>query len=236
MDKRILDTPEEVASAFASDLLDWMQGGSMRHIALSGGSTPKILFRLLADKFRVSLPWQDIHLWWGDERCVPPDHEESNFRMTKELLLEQVDIPFSNIHRVRGEDNPASEAKRYGEEIKQFVPIKNGLPQFDLIMLGMGDDGHTASIFPHQMELLKSDAICEIAEHPTSGQKRITLTGPVINHANRIAFLVTGEKKREKVSEIFHATASRIHYPASYIKPESGNLIWYLDKSAAAEI
>ena len=203
MQKKILKNPQAVAAAFAHDLQRWILDEHVRHIALSGGSTPKILFQLLAQDYRDKIPWHEIHLWWGDERCVPPDHEESNFQMTKELLLDQVNITSDHIHRVRGEDDPKAEANRYGKELLQNLPGKNSLPQFDLIILGMGDDGHTASIFPHQMELLKLEEICAVAEHPVSGQKRITLTGPVINNACKIAFLLTGENKREKWEKFF---------------------------------
>ena len=141
-------------------------------------------------------------------------------------------MPEANVHRVLGENDPVQEAQRYGKEIEDGLPSANGLPQFDLIILGMGADGHTASIFPHEMELLDSKEVCAVATHPESGQKRVSLTGQVINNARVVTFLVTGASKAEKVVEIFNQSGDWKSYPASYIKPDSGELTWYLDKAA----
>ncbi|MEL7342864.1 MAG: 6-phosphogluconolactonase, partial [Bacteroidota bacterium] len=173
--------------------------GETYHIALSGGSTPRLLFEYLSEHFRESIPWGDVHLWWGDERCVPPDHEESNYLMTKETLLKGVILPPENVHRIKGENSPADEAVRYANEMKKSIPQKNDLPVFDLIYLGLGTDGHTASIFPDRMDLLTSTDLTAVASHPESGQTRISLTGPVLNNARKIAFLVTGASKAELV-------------------------------------
>ena len=177
-----------------------------------------------------------MHFFWGDERCVPPDHSESNYKMTSDHLLTKIEIPDKNIHRVKGEIEPQSEADRYAAEIKNLVAVEGDLPKFDLVMLGMGEDGHTASIFPHQMHLLQSENICEVATHPESGQKRITLTGKVINNAAQVVFLVTGKSKAEKMFEILEQQGRWKDYPATYIQPHNGSLTWFLDRTAAGKL
>lgn len=236
MDLRIAKSPEETAKEFAEYLIQQHEKTDVLHVALSGGSTPKILFDLLATEFKMAIDWNRIHLYWGDERCVQPTDDESNFKMTQDRLISKVAIPEENIHRVKGETNPDEEAARYSSEIEKHLEKKNGLPVFDIIILGMGSDGHTASIFPHEIELLESDAICAVANHPESGQKRVTLTGQVINAAKSVCFLVTGEGKKEKVREIIKKEDSASDYPAAHIKVNDGELIWFLDDSAAAEL
>ncbi len=226
---------KEVSAAFADYLVSLIgtKNGAV-YIALSGGSTPKLLFALLAeDTYKNKIDWSKVHLFWGDERCVAPDHADSNYKMTHEQLLSKINIPSGNIHRVLGENDPEEEAKRYSKEIASLLPKENNLPVFDLVMLGMGDDGHTLSIFPHQMELLESDKICEVAVHPSSGQKRVTLTGTIANNAKNVAFLVTGKSKAEKILEILKQQKDWNKYPASYINPSKGTLYWYLDEAAA---
>jgi len=227
----ISQDPLSTAQAFADFLAQKVSENDMVHIALSGGSTPKILFELLADEYDEDIDWEKLHFWWGDERCVPPTDNDSNYKMTKELLFDAISIKDAQIHRVLGENEPQDEAKRYGEEILKHLPTVNGFPQFDIIMLGMGGDGHTASIFPHEMSLLEDKAICGVAKHPESGQKRVTLNGPVINNAKNICFLVTGEGKTEKVNEIFHQKEDYLSYPAAHFNGQ--NVVWYLDDSAA---
>lgn len=227
---------EAVAAGFAEWLVDWLNSKGKVSIALSGGSTPKVLFRLLAEEYADAVNWSKVQLFWGDERCVPPNHEDSNYGMTQELLLKHIDIPLANIHRVRGEDDPVQEAARYGEVIKEELSQEEDYPVFDLIILGMGADGHTASIFPHEKELLMADRVCAVATHPESGQKRITLTGPVLNRAKRVAFLVTGASKTEKIKQIIREEGDWASYPAAHIRPLSGKLDWFLDESAAVEL
>jgi len=235
MEIKTFKNPEATARAFADYLCEKQLQVNRLNIALSGGSTPKILFEVLIQKYSNKIEWSKFHFYWGDERCVPPTSGESNYGMTYEYLLQHLDIPEENIHRVLGENSPSEEAIRYGNLITENLPSINGLPQFDLIMLGLGEDGHTASIFPHQMELITSKEVCSVAEHPTSGQKRITLTGSVINNAKEVCFLVTGEPKAQKVNEILNITGACERYPAAYIKPTHGELIWLLDKAAAGK-
>jgi 6-phosphogluconolactonase len=234
---RIFPSPYELAKEFAEEIISMIKESAEKEeyitIALSGGSTPEILFSLIGEKFAGSVSWKCVHFFWGDERCVPPDDAESNFGMVKKKLLSNIEIPLVNIHRIKGEDNPEMEALRYSDEILSLTRIRNGIPQFDLVLLGLGEDGHTASIFPGHLDLFNSDKVCEVAVHPLTLQKRITLTGKVINNANNIVFLVTGKKKKEVVEKIFKKMQSSLNYPASYIVPEYGSLSWLLDEDAA---
>lgn len=224
-------TPEDLADAFVRQLISWIKETDKEifHLALSGGKTPNLLFSLFAEKYTKEVLWQKIHFWWGDERMVAPEDPESNFGIANRLLFSKVKLSGSQIHRIRGEADPAEEAKRYSLEIKSLVPTKNGWPAFDLIMLGLGDDGHTASIFPNQMQLLKSDKITEIAFHPTTGQQRITLTGKVLNNAKKVAFLVSGESKAKIFNEIIDRDQNASLFPASHILPV-GELHWFVDE------
>lgn len=224
--------PEAVARDFTRYLLEQLRDKKHFTIALSGGSTPKLLFRLWAAEYRDVIDWSAIHFFWGDERCVPPGDDESNFGMTKTLLFDKVNVPEENIHRVHGEDEPEEEARRYAAEIADNTEQYNGFPSFDLVILGMGDDGHTASIFPHEIALFKEERFCVVATHPTSGQKRVSITGPIINSAQRVAFLVTGANKKEKVSAIFQREEGCLSYPAAHVQPVTGALHWFMDEAA----
>jgi 6-phosphogluconolactonase len=173
-----------------------------------------------------------LQIFWVDERCVPPDDPESNYGMTKKILLDNVNIPPENIHRMAGENNPDSEISRYAEEIKSVVPSRLGLPSFDMILLGMGADGHTASLFPGGKLLSSAENICGSAVHPASGQKRVTLTRDLINNANNILFLVTGKDKAETFTEIINKTPDAKRYPAAGINPLNGRIEWLVDSQA----
>ena len=236
MELKIYKTKEEVAQKFSDYLQTLIQAKDKIHIALSGGSTPKIVFDELAGNYGETIPWDRIHFYWGDERCVPPTDEQSNYKMTQDHLLSKIDIPSENIHRIKGENDPDLEANNYAEEISQNLPLNDNEFQFDLVILGMGDDGHTASIFPHQIKLWDSDKLCEVATHPDSGQLRITITGKLINNAETVVFLVTGKNKSAKLREIIKKEGDYGDYPASLVSPGSGELIWYLDEDAASEL
>ena len=235
MIKKIFNSPQAVAEAFAAEFAAMVNGTQKFTVALSGGSTPKILFDLLAEKY-ADLDWSKIHFYWGDERCVPPSDAESNYKMTVDHLISRIDMPAANIHRVKGENDPVTQAAAYGRQIEENLPSVNNLPQFDLVILGMGGDGHTASVFPHQIELWEAESTCTVASHPESGQKRVTLTGKIINNAKKISFLVTGSGKAGKIDEIFHKTGDWKSYPASYVSPYHGELTWFMDQAAAAAL
>ncbi len=202
-------------------------------VALSGGSTPKIIFRYLAQNYKNKISWNKIKFFWGDERCVPADHPDSNYSMTKGNLFDEIEIPAENIFAIDGSNVPSKEAVRYSNIIMENVAIKYGVPSFDLILLGLGEDGHTASIFPNQIELLNSKNICEVAQHPELCQKRITLTVEVINNASEIIFLVTGIGKAKMIDTIINKKNDFEKLPASFVKPKHGRLIWMLDEAAA---
>lgn len=234
-DKKIFADNPAVANAYAAALAEWIESQSQPKVtvSLSGGSTPTLLFEILAGQFADKVDWSRIHLFWGDERCVAPDDPQSNYGVCKSLLLDHVSIPEANIHRVIGESDPEAEAVRYGEEMKAHCELNDdGLPMLDLLILGMGGDGHTASIFPHQIELLKSESICAVATHPESGQKRVSMTGPVLNAAKKIDFLVTGAGKANVLGEIFGKTGAWETYPTSFIE-SNGPVTFYLDEGAA---
>jgi len=234
----IFKTQEELADQFADQLINWLENysGNSFNLAISGGETPDLLFSVLAEKYADSSLWHKVHFWWVDERMVPANDPESNFGNAQKLLFSQISIPEENIHRIKGENTPESEALSYSAQIRRTLTILNGWPVFDLILLGMGDDGHTASIFPNQMELLESDQICEVATHPLTGQKRVTITGKIINNASKICFLITGSNKAERFSEIWANLENAHQLPAAHIHPIKGDLQWYIDQSAAQAI
>jgi 6-phosphogluconolactonase len=233
----IFKTPEDLAESFTLQLISWVNetAGDTFHLALSGGKTPSLLFSLLAEKYLHEVPWHKIHFWWGDERMVPPYDQESNFGIVNKLLFWKIIGQSSKqVHRIKGEAEPVEEAKRYSFEILSQVPTHNNWPEFDLIMLGLGDDGHTASIFPNQMQFLESEEITGIAFHPVTGQQRITLTGKVLNNAKRVAFLISGASKANIFNEIIHRSEDSSVYPASHIQPD-GELHWFGDKESINE-
>jgi len=236
MKNLIQSSAKETAQAFAEYLFNQQKNAERLTIALSGGSTPKLLFDILAKDYAKKIDWNKIHLFWGDERCVAPTDDQSNYKMTFEHLISKAAIPESNVHRELGENDPETEAERYSNLLQTELEQANGLPQFDMIILGLGEDGHTASIFPHQMELLTSNALCAVATHPDSGQQRITLTGKVINNAKEVCFLVTGASKAEKVEEIMHQVGRYKTYPAYYIQPTSDHLYWFMDEAAIVKL
>ena len=236
MEIKIYPSRLEVAQRFSEFFSGIIRSQKEVHIALSGGSTPMVVFEELATNYRERIPWARVHLYWGDERCVPPVDRDSNYGMCAEHLLSHIDIPAENIHRIKGEDKPEPEAERYATLLNDRLPKKYRLPRFDLLILGLGEDGHTASVFPHEMGLWDSRNYCEVATHPLTGQNRITLSGKIINNSANIAFLVTGAGKAEKVKEILQQKGDYKNFPASRVSPRSGKLFWFLDKEAARGI
>lgn len=201
-------------------------------IALSGGSTPKPLYEALS---KNTLPWSKVHVFWGDERYVPSDHQDSNQLMARQTWLDKVEIPPENIHPLNvTSGDPIQDALEYEQELQEFFQTKQGaIPMFDLILLGMGDDGHTASLFPHTEALKVSDRLVTVGNK--DGQPRLTFTASLINHARCVMFVVAGESKRPALKEIFAAQGDEKTYPSRLIQPQ-GELFWLLDQSAAAEL
>jgi 6-phosphogluconolactonase len=232
--------PESLSEALAKKVLNFVKesynGGRRFHIALSGGSTPSILFKQIAAISTLPAIWDYTRIYWVDERCVPEDDEESNFRTADDLLFKRINLSYEHINRIRGEENASEEAVRYASLIHEQVPHKYGLPCFNFVLLGMGADGHTASIFPNRMDLFESKQICEVTEHPGTGQKRITITGRVINNAENVAFLITGKEKSDRLATILSKNKTKSQYPAGNIKPAHGNLEWFLDEAAAHQL
>lgn len=201
-------------------------------IALSGGSTPKPLYEKLAEQ---SLPWDKIHVFWGDERYVPADHPDSNQRMARLAWLDKVAIPASNLHpMMTTEPDSAIAAQAHDAELQAFFQVKAGeFPEFDVILLGIGDDAHTASLFPHTDALRVNDRLVTVGSK--DGQPRITFTAPLINHARSVIFMVAGASKQTAIAQIFAPVADDMTYPSRLIRP-SGELWWLLDQSAGQNL
>jgi 6-phosphogluconolactonase len=206
-------------------------------IAISGGSTPKAVFELLADPTQPWLsrmPWNSLDLYWVDERCVPPSHQDSNYRMTREALLDQVPLRSRQIHRIKGELEPEVAADRYESELRDSFRLKGAQsPRFDLIALGMGSDGHTASLFPHTAALHEMNRLVAANRVPQLDAWRITLTWPVIDHASSVFFLVTGADKAMILQDVLTGPRDPERLPSQLIWPISGILTLILDKAAA---
>ncbi len=235
---KIYPKPKKVCKAVAREIRKMTEGSPRPRfdIALSGGNTPKKLFKILAKKHKDTIPWEHIHFWWGDERCVLPTSDDSNFKMANDFLFSRVPVPSKNIHRIKGENSHEEEAKRYAAEMNKNLNHREEVPVFDLILLGLGDDGHTASIFPDQLEIFEESRNCVATKHPLTGQKRITLTGRVLNNASRVFFIVTGESKSMRLAEIMNNDGAAKLLPAYYIEPKNGSLIWFADEPAASKI
>ncbi len=236
----IFTKPEIMADSLAEEFYRYVNNQFITkntlYIALSGGTTPLLFFSNLSQfdqQKKNKIDWKRIHFFWGDERCVPPTHEDSNYGSAFKVLFSLINIPENNIHRIEAENDPDDEAERYTKIILQLVPSKNGIPIFDWIFLGIGDDGHTASIFPNQIDIINSQKLCSVSVDPESQQKRVTLTGTVINMARRITFMATGEEKQEIVSQIINNEPPAKKYPAAKIVPKNGTIDWYLDSLAA---
>ncbi len=204
-------------------------------VALSGGSTPKLLYQLLAnldEPFATQVPWDRTHFFWSDERHVPPDHPDSNYRMTHEAMLSRAPVPEGNVHRVHGENpDAAAAADEYEQTILQLT--KQTLPLLDLILLGLGEDGHTASIFPGSEVLHETSRLVAAPWVEKFNTHRITMTLPLLNNGASVLFLVSGAEKAEIVKEVIEGQKQ---YPAQAVQPTHGQLLWMLDKDAAAKL
>lgn len=192
-------------------------------IALAGGNTPKPIYEAIA---KTDLPWDKIHVFWGDERYVLPTHPDSNEKMAREAWLNHVNIPVTNIHPMPTDgENPETDAQKHHQEILDFFGLTSGFPAFDIILLGMGDDGHTASLFPHTKALEEFDRLITVGNRGES--LRLTFTIPLINQANCVIFLVAGSSKQQALKEVFSDTGNPNQYPSKFINPQ-GELIWFL--------
>jgi len=206
-------------------------------VALSGGSTPRAVYSLLAStEFSRQIDWPRVHLFWGDERCVPPDHPQSNFRMVQETLLAKIPIPPGNIHRMIGEREPAEAAAAYETELRKFFAVKRGdCPCFDLIFLGLGEDGHTASLFPGTPAPDETKRWVTAVYVEKLQSYRLTLTLPLINAATNVTFLVSGASKAPIVGRIMRAPGAD-DLPAARVRPANGAPTWMITQEAATSL
>ena len=236
---QVLETPEQVAQAAAERFMAHAQDAIVDHglfsVSLAGGNTPRRMYEVLgAESFRTHVDWSQVHLFFGDERCVPPDHPDSNFHMAKHTLISRVSIPLQNVHPIRGDGDPIKNAQLYEAELKLFFP-ERPWPRFDLVLLGMGDDGHTASLFPGTAALKESRAWVVANWVEKLKEYRITLTAPALNGASHVLFLVTGAAKATALAEVLSTARDPERLPAQLIKPESGSLTWLVDAQAASK-
>ena len=228
------------AKLFAAKISEAVTRRGVARVAISGGSTPQAAFRLLADPsqpFASTIPWDKLQLYWVDERCVAPENPESNYGVCKRLLLDHVGIPAENVHRMEGDLDPEQAASRYESVLRNSMKLEGAeSPAFDLLLLGMGDDGHTASLFPHTDGLNEMGRLA-IANHvPQKDTWRISLTWPVINQAYEVAFDIGGEAKASIVSEVFTGPRDPERLPSQLIRPTNGRLLLQLDEAAAAKL
>ena len=239
---RVLPGPQEIfraaAERFVRQANEAIRTSGRFTVALSGGSTPKGLYWLLATGFRSSLPWEKMFFFWGDERHVPPDHPDSNYRMTNDAMLSKVPVPPENIFRVPTETQDTDlAAAQYEQTLKKFFHLKEGeFPRFDLILLGMGPDGHTASLFPNTKALQEKTRLVLANWIEKFKTYRLTLTLPVLNNAACTMFLVAGADKAAALHEVLEGNAPGAQFPAKLIKPVQGKLIWLIDRQAAASL
>jgi 6-phosphogluconolactonase len=207
-------------------------------VALSGGSTPRALYALLASaEFQPQIPWPRVHFFWGDERAVPPDHPDSNYRMAFEALLSKAPVPAENIHRIESELAPEEAAARYEKSLRDFFALEDSAwPVFDLILLGLGDDGHTASLFPGSAALAETRRLVVAVYVEKLKTHRITLTLPVLNRAANIFFLVAGSSKAAIVADVLQKKTGPATLPAQRIDPPGGRLVWFIDAAASSAL
>ena len=224
------------ADLFREEVRARLESAGRFTVALSGGSTPRRLYRILSSADGPPMPWERIHLFWGDERHLPPDHADSNYRMVKESLLNLAPIPESNIHRIPAERSSAEEAAReYEAELRRFFsPGSGAIPSLDLVLLGLGADGHTASLFPGSTLAADDEHLVTAGFIEAMNAHRISLTFPVINASGAVVFLVSGRSKAEPVKRILAEDPSAADLPAARVRPESGRLVWLLDHDAAS--
>ena len=204
--------------------------------ALNGGGTPTRLFQLLATDYRDQINWSKTQLFWGDERCVPPNDPGSSYGQAQNLLLSHVPIPEENIHRVQGELEPVEASRDYALILKEFASSSFEFPRFDLVYLGMGEDGHTASLFPGSPIDVTEPTLPVTANYQDRPANRVTLTQLVFNQARVIAFMATGEKKAVTLAEVLSDRYNPDRYPAQRIEPKNGKLIWLVDEDAATKL
>ena len=228
------DLIRDVADHIGKQLSELSQLGGVV-ISLAGGSTPKPVYEQLAQQYSNRINWQQVHVIWGDERPVPSDHPDSNYRMAYDAWLQHVPIPNENIHRIHGEYEPADAAAQYEQVLQGLYPATQ-FPAIDLMLLGLGDDGHTASLFPYSPAL--NEETRWVIENPVEqlNATRITLTFPVINHAKEIIFIVSGKGKANALQQVLYGEPRSTTYPAQLVQTENGITRWFVDRDAASKL
>jgi 6-phosphogluconolactonase len=239
---RTFSTPQDLFHAAAEQVIDTANRSIAERgrftIALSGGSTPKSLYSLIAANASGSLPWPKIYFFFGDERHVPPTDAESNYRMANESILSKIPVPAANVFPIPAENPDASAAaESYEQTLQKFFALKPGeFPRFDLILLGLGPDGHTASLFPETAALKEKSRLVVANWVEKLQTHRITLTLPVLNAARSVLFLVSGGDKASVLHEVLEGSAPAEKYPSKLVQPSDGSLIWLTDRAAASEL
>ncbi len=223
----------EAAGWFVRLAAEAVAGRGRFSVALSGGSTPRGLYALLAgEPYRSQVPWSQVHVFWGDERHVPPDHPDSNYRLARQTLLDRVPIPPGNVHRIPAErPDPQAAAAEYERTLRTF--FGPGWPRFDLILLGLGADGHTASLFPGTAVLHETERLVAAPYVDGLSAHRLTLTPPVLNHAANVLFLVAGEGKAATLHAVLEGPYRPERFPSQLVRPAEGRLVWIVDRAAA---
>ena len=240
-DLQVFPDVATLSRAAADDIvrtgLDAVQQRGRFSLALAGGSTPRGVYTLLAAEHASTFPWAQTHLFFGDERAVPPEDPNSNFRMVRESLLDKLPSALPHVHRIEAEFDPAEAAARYEAGLKSHFQLPpNGWPRFDLILLGMGADGHTASLFPATDALRETQRLAVANPVPQLQTSRITLTFPVLNHAAEVLFLTAGKDKASMLRQVLWGDPNGLRYPSQDVQPISGRLVWMVDAAAAAEL
>ncbi len=235
-DVRVFPDPARASRALAAELVEQIRIATEQQgrctLVLSGGSTPRPLYERLATRYVDAIPWALLHVFWGDERYAPPASDESNLRMAREALLSRVPIPAANVHPMPTDhDDPEDAARAYEEMLRSF--FGGEIPRFDVVLLGLGADGHTASLFPGSSAVDEKDRWVAASKAPAAPRHRLTLTLPVLNRAARVHFIVVGERKAEVVRRILKEPPDAVRYPASAVRPTEDALTWWLDRAAA---
>ncbi|HEX6750930.1 MAG TPA: 6-phosphogluconolactonase [Longimicrobium sp.] len=223
------------AEAFAAQAREAAEARGVFTVALSGGTAPKEMYaRYASDEFVTRVPWERVHLFWGDDRCVPPGHPRSNFAMAWEAFIRRVPIPEANVHRIRGELPAEEGARLYRDELERvFGP---GLPRFDVVHLGLGPDAHTCSLFPFDPLLRERDLTVAPALMRELGEPRVTFTFPVVNAARRVEMFVVGAGKAEVAWKVLRGPLDPFRLPAQNVRPTEGEMVWIMDEAAAAKL
>ena len=234
--KNLEELSHDTAELFIEQAANAIKERGRFFVALNGGGTSGQLFQLLATEYREKVDWTKVHVFWGDERCVPPDDPGSNYAQAKEALLSHVPLPDANIHRVKGELEHAEASKNYAVTLGQFASPPLTFPRFDLVYLGMGEDGHTASLFPGSPVEVSEPTLPVTAHYQDRPANRVTLTQLVFNEARTVAFMATGEKKARTLAEILSDRYNPELYPAQRISLKDGSLMWLVDEDAASKL